>query len=321
MEPLTITVLCAMVLLGGALLWTLRADRRREDLQQRLKTVVEYSRSDADALAALPPLRRPTPSRAVGHLAGQALEWLRAGFAAAGNRIGMPHLIAVGCFAEIAVLALAFGVLGLNPGVAFLIGVTPAVAAALMLLRLAQARYRSRFLEVFPDALDLICRAVKAGLPVTESMAVAAREIADPVGSEFRRTLEEAQVGVEPQHALERTADRIRIPDFRFFVVTIGLQRRTGGSLAETLGNLSAVIRARKMVRLKARALSAETKASAAVLALLPFFVVGLLYLINPKLMSVLFSDPRGRLMLGVACLSLAMGIAAMVMIIRRSLR
>jgi tight adherence protein B len=190
-----------------------------------------------------------------------------------------------------------------------------------MLLALFQARYRARFLDLFPDALDLICRAVKAGLPVTEAMAVAGREIADPVGSELRFALNEMQIGAEPQDALQRMADRIRVPDFRFYVVALTLQRRTGGGLAETLTNLSAVIRARKALRLKARALSAETKASAAVLAALPFFVGGLMYMLNPGLMSVLFTDPRGRFMLGVALSSVLVGIWVMATIIRRSLR
>ena len=174
---------------------------------------------------------------------------------------------------------------------------------------------------MFPDALDLICRAVKAGLPVTEAMAVAGREIADPVGSELRTALNEMQIGAEPQDALQRMADRIRVPDFRFYVVALALQRRTGGGLAETLTNLSAVIRARKALRLKARALSSETKASAAVLAVLPFFVGGLLYAINPALMSVLFTDPRGRFMLGFAFISIVAGIGVMAKIIKWSLR
>ncbi len=188
-------------------------------------------------------------------------------------------------------------------------------------MRLAQARYRSRFLDVFPDALDLVCRAIRAGLPVNEAMTVAAREIANPVGSELRKTLDETQIGADPQVALQRMADRVRVPDFRFYVVALTLQRRTGGSLAETLTNLSNVIRARKAMRLKARALAAETKASATVLALLPFVVSGLMYLMNRNLMSVLFTDPRGRFMLGIALLTLATGISVMILIIRRSLR
>jgi tight adherence protein B len=137
----------------------------------------------------------------------------------------------------------------------------------------------------------------------------------------MRRTLDEMRLGVEAQDALQRTAERIRVPDFRFFVVALALQRRTGGSLSETLGNLSNIIRARRGLRLKARALSAENKASAFVLSLLPFIVGGLLYLINPGLMHVLFTDPRGRFMLGAALVSLGAGAVVMSWIIKRSLR
>jgi len=121
--------------------------------------------------------------------------------------------------------------------------------------------------------------------------------------------------------ALRRAALRVRVPDFWFYVVALALQRRTGGSLAETLGNLSSVIRRRKEIRLKARALTAESKASAVVLAIVPFFVAGVLFLITPDLMSVLIQDPRGRFMLGLAVLSVAAGVAVMAVMIERSLR
>jgi tight adherence protein B len=152
-------------------------------------------------------------------------------------------------------------------------------------------------------------------------MAAAGRDIADPVGGELRTVLNEIQVGAEPQDALQRVADRIRVPDFRFYVVALALQRRTGGGLAETLTNLSGVIRARKALRLKAQALASESKASAAVLAILPFIVFGLLLAINPALMSVLFTDPRGRFMLGFAFISIVVGVGVMAKIIKWSLR
>ena len=166
-----------------------------------------------------------------------------------------------------------------------------------------------------------MCRAVRAGLPVFDAMEVASREVIAPVGTELQRTLEEMRIGVDIDEALQHTADRIRVPDFRFFVVALKLQRRTGGGLAETLANLSNIIRRRKEIRLKARALSAESKASAAVLAVLPFAVGALLFFLNPSLMSVLLDDPRGRFMLGMAFLSLAIGVTVMAVIIRRSLR
>ena len=109
------------------------------------------------------------------------------------------------------------------------------------------------------------------------------------------------RIGIDIDEAMQHTADRIRVPDFRFFVVALKLQRRTGGSLAETLANLSSIIRRRKEIRLKARALTSEAKASATVLGLLPVVLGALLFFLNHDLMVPLLSDPRGRFMLGVA--------------------
>jgi tight adherence protein B len=212
-------------------------------------------------------------------------------------------------------------VLGLNPVFAIILGGAAAMAAPTLLLRLAQSRYQRRFLDIFPDALDLVGRAVRAGLPVADAMEVAAHEIGAPVGSELQQTLDETRIGVEMEEALQRTADRIRVPDFRFYVVALALQRRTGGSLAETLANLSNIIRRRKEIRLKTRALTAESRASAIVLGVMPFVFVAGLSVLNPKLLSALLVDPRGRFMVGYALLSVFTGIAVMFWMIRRSLR
>src|SRR6202030_1817355 len=173
------------------------------------------------------------------------------------------------------IIAMAFAgrILGLQSALVILFGGMAAVVAPVVLLRVAQSRYQNLFLDVFPDALDLIGRGVKAGLPVNEALRVAGHEIADPVGSELRRAVDQVQIGVQMIDALQETADRVRVADFRFLVVALSLQSKTGGSLAETLANLSKVIRARKALRLKARALSSEAKASAAVLAVLPFVI------------------------------------------------
>jgi tight adherence protein B len=158
-------------------------------------------------------------------------------------------------------------------------------------------------------------------LPVNEALAVAGREIGAPVGNELRHAFDQMQIGVQMSDALQETADRVRVADFRFLVVALALQGRTGGSLAETLANLSGVIRARKALRLKVRGLSAEAKASAAVLAILPFFVGGMMYVINRDLTSALFVDPRGRFMLGIAFVSLVTGLTMMAVMIKRALR
>jgi len=190
-----------------------------------------------------------------------------------------------------------------------------------MLLRFAQSRYQRQFLDVFPDALDLIVRAVKSGLPAPEAIELVTREIRPPVGTEFRRLLDELRIGTEMAEALEHAANRIRVPDFQFFVVSLLLQRQTGGGIAEILANLSGIIRQRKDLRLKARALTAEAQASAGLVAATPFVAGVGLFLINRDLVSVLFTDPRGRFMLGVALASLLTGIVAMRALIKRNLR
>jgi tight adherence protein B len=319
-DHILLAVLGVTALLGATLFWVRRAERRRDSRRQRLQVVAGMAPSaEGPGLS----LRRPQPKPGVRNLL--LLSALRArldtALAATGDRIGVAHLALAGVVAAAPVIAITGRALALSAYFVVVLGAAAAVGGAFLLLNLAQIRYRNRFLKVFPDALDLIGRAVKAGLPAFDAMEVAAHDIPDPVGGEFRRTLDEMRIGTDIDDALQHTADRIQVPDFRFYVVALALQRRTGGSLAETLANLSNVIRRRKEVRLKARALTAEAKMSAGVLAVLPFFVGGMLYLLNRDLMSVLFDDPRGRFMLGVAFVSLATGIAVMVLIIKRSLR
>jgi tight adherence protein B len=258
---------------------------------------------------------------ALFHLPRKFVTFFNTAFEAAGNRIGYLHLVIAGLISAIIVIVFASHLLVLNPALLMPLGLIAAAAGPVVLLRTAQASYRTKFLDIFPDALDLIRRAVKAGLPVNEALAVAGREIADPVGSELRRTLDQVQIGVHMNDALQETANRVRVADFRFLVVALALQQKTGGSLAETLANLSGVIRARKALRQKARALSAEAKASAAVLAVLPFVVGGLMFVINRDLAMTLLDNSRGRFMVGVAFLSLVTGLTTMAVIVRRALR
>jgi len=315
-------ILGSVVLLGSALFWVLRADHRKEGRQQRLKEVALAAAPSADGLR--PSLRRALPQRGMrGFFLLPAALWTRldAALGATGNTIGVPHLILTGTVAAAVVISLASRVLGLSPVFVIIFGGAAAAAAPTLLLRLAQSRYQRRFLDIFPDALDLVGRAVRAGLPVADAMEVAAREIGAPVGSELQQTLDATRIGVGMEEALQRTAERIRVPDFRFYVVALALQRRTGGSLAETLANLSNIIRRRKEIRLKTRALTAESRASAIVLGVMPFVFVAGLSVLNPKLLSTLLVDPRGRFMVGYALLSVFTGIGVMFWMIKRSLR
>ena len=320
MSPLVLAVLGAALLLGTLALLLQRADRRRESRQQRLRALVAAGPSESEPVLSL---RRPLTRAGIRDFFLLSALWSRldAAFAAAGNWIGLPHLAAAGLAAAGVTVLFTEKVMGFNPALVIFLGAAAAVMVPVVLLRLLQSRYQTKFLDPFPDALDLMCRAVRAGLPVLDAIDVAACEVRAPVSTELHRTIEEMRIGVDIDEAMQHTADRIRVPDFRFFAVALRLQRRTGGGLAETLTNLSNIIRRRKEIRQKARALTAESKASATVLALLPFAVGALLFFLNPSLMSVLFHDSRGRFMLGMAFLSLAIGITVMAVIIRKSLR
>ena len=310
-QQILLAALGTTALLGVGLFRVLRTERRRAIFELRLKGIAMTTPiAGKPEMSVRKPLRQRRP----------LLARLDPALAATGNRIGVPHLAASGIIAA-SVIGLAAALTQLRPALAATLGGAGAVAGPAVLLRLAQSRYQRQFLDIFPDALDLIVRAVRAGLPAPEAIELAAREVPAPVGSEFRRMLDETRIGVEVEDALQAAADRIRVPDFRFFVVSLLLQRRTGGGIAETLSTLSTIIRQRKAVRLKARALTAEATASAMVVSILPFVAGGGLFLINRELMSVLFVDPRGRFMLGIACISLLLGVAAMKAMIKSNLR
>ena len=316
---MTIIVLVPVVS-GLLLLWVLRKDRRRHFIQQRLYALAGGMRVDLEPASEL--LRRKLRQTAALEFLPESMRTRLGGaFEATGNRVGFLHLAIAVSLSTIIVILFVTRILSFKMTVALPLGLAAGGIAPFVVVRVAQHRYQNQFLDIFPDALDLIARSVRAGLPVNESLMIAAHEISQPVSSELRRAIDQVQIGVPIIEALHETADRVRVADFRFMVVAMALQQKTGGSLAETLRNLSGVIRARKALRLKTRSLTAEAKVSALVLALLPFVVGGAMYVLNNELMHPLFFDPRGRFMLGVAFLSLMTGLITMAVLIKRALR
>lgn len=149
------------------------------------------------------------------------------------------------------------------------------------------------FIGKFPDAIELLVRGLRSGLPISETMQVVAAEVPGPVGEEFRSVSDKMRIGRSMDVALQETADRLMTAEFQFFVITISIQRETGGNLAETLQNLATVLRQRGQMKLKIKAMSSESKASAYIIGSLPFIVFGLIYTINPPYMQTFFSDMR----------------------------
>lgn len=166
-----------------------------------------------------------------------------------------------------------------------------------------------RFNGIFPDALDLMVRALRSGIPIQEAIANAANEVGEPVGGIFRRVQQEMRVGVTLEEAFWRVADSIKAAEFNFLIIAMSIQRETGGNLAETLGNLSNLLRERRQMKLKIKAFSSEARATAMIMGSLPFVLGGVLFLLNPDYMTTMFTDPRGVTMLAVAGGSLGIGI------------
>jgi len=314
-EQIFFAALGSTILLGAALFWVLLAERRKAILEPRLRAIAQTRSSPDEAIVSL---RRPPLGRKA--LPAVLLTRLDVALAATGGRIGLAHLAAAGSLAA-AIVGCVAGIMRTPAGLSIVLAGAAALYAPCLLVRFVQRRYQRQFLDSFPDALDLIVRAVRAGLPILEAIEAAASDVRGAVSTEFERMLGEIHIGVELEDVLQDAAERIRVPDFRFFVASLLIQRRTGGGIAETLANLSAIIRQRRAVRIKARALTAETTASTGIVATMPFVAALGLFVINPQVMSVLFVDPRGRFMLGIAVVSLLLGIAVMKAMISRSLR
>jgi tight adherence protein B len=174
-----------------------------------------------------------------------------------------------------------------------------------------------KFLESFPEGIDLIVRGLKSGLPVTESIKTVASELSGPVAVEFGRISDNVKFGKTLPDALDACAKRLAIPEFRFFTIALGIQQETGGNLAETLGNLSDVLRRRRQMKLKIRAFSSEAKASAYIIGSLPFLMEGLILSINYDYAIQLFQDDRGLVMVGFGLLSFVIGTAIMAKMVR----
>jgi tight adherence protein B len=166
----------------------------------------------------------------------------------------------------------------------------------------------NRFTTKFPDAIELLVRGLRSGLPITETMGVVGQEVAGPVGEEFRSVTDKMKIGRTLDAALQETADRLGTPEFQFFTITIAIQRETGGNLAETLGNLAEVLRKRAQMKLKIKAMSSESKASALIVGSLPFVVFTMVWFINNNYMANFFKDERLMIAGGGGLIWMALG-------------
>jgi len=190
------------------------------------------------------------------------------------------------------------------------------VMAALGLPNLALSRLRMRrinkFIDIFPNALDIIVRGVKAGLPLGDTLRIIANESPEPVRSEFRKLVEAQALGLPLPEATEKLAERVPVSETNFFSIVIGIQSKSGGNLSEAIGNLSRTLRERKKMKGKIKAMAMEAKASAAIIGAVPFVVTTLLYLSSPKYISLLWMTQHGRIVAAIACFWMSIGVVMM---------
>lgn len=180
------------------------------------------------------------------------------------------------------------------------------------ILRFLKKRRESRFLLTFPDAVDVIVRGIKAGLPLLDSLKIVSNDAPEPVKSEFRAIVETQTIGVPLGEACVKLYDRMPLPEANFFGIVVSIQQKSGGNLSEALGNLSRVLRDRKKMQGKIKAMSMEAKASAAIIAALPVSVMALVYITSPNYIELLWTTPTGRMMLAASAMWMAMGVLVM---------
>src|SRR6476646_6696041 len=219
---------------------------------------------------------------------------------------------AIICIGIVALVSFALIVKGAPFILSLLLGIFVGIGAPHFVIGRMIKRRINKFNVNFPDAIELMVRGLRSGLPITETLGIVAGEITGPVGVEFRMVADKMKIGRTMEAALQETADRLGTAEFQFFVITLAIQRETGGNLAETLSNLADVLRKRAQMKLKIRAMSSESKASAYIVGSLPFVVFGLVMMINPHYMGGFFTDQR-LIVAGIGGM-IWMGIGALIM-------
>lgn len=259
---------------------------RRQQVEETLKELEARRRN-----ARRPPLQV--------RLAQAGLDWSRQRFIFISVALGILALIAALVFRWPVYLAL---------GLAFVAG----LGLPRWLLGWLKNRREQKFLREFPNAVDVIVRGVKSGLPLGDCIRIIASEAQEPVRGEFRHVVETQALGIPLSDACARMFERVPVAETSFFAIVVAIQAKSGGNLSETLGNLSRVLRDRRKMHGKIQAMSMEAKASAAIIGSLPIAVMLLVYLSTPSYISLLWTEPLGRLMLAGSAFWMLTGILVM---------
>ena len=266
------------------------ANRRRRTVQETLKDVEERQKVRARH-GKNPPLNL--------RMEQAGLSWSRRTFI----------IISIVCGV---IFFLGATIIGLPRYAAIMVAVAGLLGLPRWFVNFLRKRRFDKFLDEFANAMDVIVRGVKAGLPLNDCIKIIAAEAAEPVRSEFRTIAETQALGLTLADAVDKLPERVPLPEASFFSIVVGIQQRSGGNLAEALNNLSRVLRERRKMKGKIKAMSMEAKASAAIIGVLPVVVMGLVYMTSPEYIMLLFTTPTGNVILGFAAFWMTLGILVM---------
>lgn len=265
-------------------------DRRKKSIQDQLKDFEERQKAKHDK---------------------QQKVSLKVKMEQAGMSWEMKHFVIfsiVSCFVFLLFGFLASG----NIWITFAAGFAGALGFPRWYVGNRRKRRFNKFLDELPNGVDIIVRGVKAGLPLADCIKVVARESREPVATEFRKITETQVMGVSLSEAVARMPDRVPLPEANFFAIVVAIQQKAGGGLAEALGNLSKVLRGRKALKGKIKALSSEAKSSAMIIGAMPFGVGGIIFVIAPDYIMMLFNTTAGNIIIGGCLFWMFIGVMVM---------
>lgn len=315
MQPLALAFLVAVTL--GGLAWVflyplLSGEKKAE------KRLASYARPEPTARRAAERTQRSrreqveeTLKEVEGRLKKKQQLTLSDRISQAGLDISNQHFMIGSAALGLLCLVVPF-LMGVNPLACIGFGVAAGFGLPRWVLNFLKKRRETKFIDALPDAVDIIVRGIKAGLPLFDSLKVVVVDSPEPLRSEFRAIVDTQSIGMPLGEACQKLYERMPLPEANFFGIVIAIQTKSGGNLSEALANLSKVLRDRKKMKAKIQAMSMEAKASAAIIGALPPIVMIMVYIMSPEYISLLWTHPTGRLMLAGCVVWMATGILVM---------
>jgi tight adherence protein B len=313
--------LTAWIMLGGGItlviiIMVLLPDDGAKAMEKRIKRIthdgVPEEIAEKDEKLQLKRERRDSSIPLLDQFIKTALpnpDKLRTRLARTGKKISIAEYLLINALL-VSILFAAFHFLfGLKLLPSLLIGFAAGLWLPHMVIGMQGTKRCKNFIKFFPESIDAMVRGIRSGLPIVESIKTVGQEMPDPIGPEFRTISDAVRMGRTMEEAMWDVAKRIDIPEYRYLIIALSIQRETGGNLAETLANVGEVLRKRRHIKLKIKAMSSEAKASAMILGALPFIVSLVLGLVAGDYIMLLVNDPRGNILLAIAFSMLGFGI------------